>query len=191
VADLLYQVNAGDEICSVNEEWISFARANDGEPLLPPQVLGRSLWDFIGDPETKHIYRLLHDRVRTLSTPVRISFRCDGPERRRLLELDISPGPEHQLTYRVRTLREEDRPPVPLLDPRQPRSERFVTICGWCKRVATPSGAWLEVEDAVDALGLFAEALPPQLTHGICRQCSQGLYRTLKGESVASVAGRL
>ena len=191
MADLLYQLNAGDEISSVSEEWLSFARANDGEPLLPPQVLGRPLWDFIADAETQHIYRLLHARVRTLSTPVRISFRCDGPDRRRLLELDISPGSEHQLTYRVRTVREEDRPRVPLLDPQQPRSERFVTMCGWCKRVATPSGTWLEVEVAVDQLRLFAEPLPPQLTHGICRECSQQLTRTLKGDSIDPVLGNL
>lgn len=129
---LLYHLNARDEISSVNEEWLS----------------GRPLWDFIGDPATKHIYRLLHRRVRG-GSPVRVSFRCDGPQRRRLLELDISPGTEQQLVYRVRTVKQEDRLPVPLLDPHRPRSDRFVTMCGWCKRVAAPPIGWLEVEEAV------------------------------------------
>jgi hypothetical protein len=59
--DLLYYVNEKDEIASVSTEWLHFARANDGEVLLPPQILGRQLWDFIGDLETQHIYRLLYD----------------------------------------------------------------------------------------------------------------------------------
>lgn len=191
MSDLLYQLNASDEISLVNDEWLVFARANDGEPLLPPQILGRPLWDFIADVETQHIYRLLHRRVRTGGEPVRLSFRCDGPERRRLLELSISAGVEEGLIYRVRTVREEDRKRVPLLDPHRPRSETFVTMCGWCKRVAAPPHGWLEVEEAVTALSLFAEPRPPQLTHGICAQCSEGLDQALGGELVQPVLGPL
>jgi len=189
VPDLSYQLNARDEISSINEEWLSFARANDGESLLPPQILGRPLWDFIGDLETQHIYRLLHGRVRTQGAPVRFSFRCDGPGRRRLLELNISAGAEQGLIYRVRTVRQEDRKPVPLLDPHRPRSEMFVTMCGWCKRVAAPPRGWLEVEEAVAALSLFAEPRPPQLTHGICEECSQRLHEALSGEPVHPLLG--
>ena len=191
MSDLLYQLNASDEISSVNEEWLRFARANDGEPLLPPQVLGRPLWDFIGDLETQHIYRLLHRRVRTRGEPVRFSFRCDAPDRRRLLELSISAEGDQGLIYRVRTVREEERKPVPLLDPHRPRSETFVTMCGWCKRVSAPPRGWLEVEEAVDALSLFAEPRPPQLTHGICGQCSQSLQRVVGDEPAHAVLGRL
>jgi hypothetical protein len=191
VPDLLYHLNARDEISSINEEWLSFARANDGGSLLPPQILGRPLWDFIGDVETQHIYRLLHRRVRTRGAPLQFSFRCDGPGRRRLLELNISAAAEQGLTYRVRTVRQEDRTPVPLLDPHRLRSEMFVTMCGWCKRVAAPPRGWLEVEDAVTALSLFAEPHPPQLTHGICEECSESLHQALSDESVHPVLGRL
>jgi hypothetical protein len=191
VSDLLYHLNASDEISSVNEEWLRFAQANDGEPLLPPEVLGRSLWDFIGDLETQHIYRLLHRRVRTHGLPVRLSFRCDGPERRRLLELSISADVDQGLIYRVRTVGEEGREGVPLLATHRPRSETFVTMCGWCKRVSAPPHGWLEVEEAVAALSLFAEPRPPQLTHGICGQCRQSLDQATAGEPVHPVMGAL
>jgi hypothetical protein len=187
--DLQYQLNAQDQIASVNEEWASFAEANEGSTLRPPDVIGRQLWDFIGDVETRHIYRVLHGRVRTLGVAVRLSFRCDGPERRRLLQLDIAAGEQHELIYRVRTLKEELRPPVPLLEPRRPRSERLVTMCGWCKRVAVPTRGWLEVEEAVAALSLFAEPRPPQLTHGICEECSEGLHQALDGRRDGPVLG--
>jgi hypothetical protein len=190
VADILYHLNAQDEILSVNEEWYSFARANEGAPLLSPEVLGRPLWDFIGDLETQHIYRLLHRRVRSQGVPVQLCLRCDGPERRRLLELNISLAEDHGLTYRVRTLRLEDREPISLMDSDRPRSESFVTMCSWCKRVAVPSRGWLDVEEAVTALSLFSEPRLPQLTHGICGECSHGLHKALTSEPVHAAFGQ-
>jgi len=141
VSDLVYHLNARDEIAYVNEAWLSFARANQGEALVSPRILGRLLWDFIGDVDTQHVYRLLHRRVRTKGTPVRLCFRCDAPAVRRRLELEISPRDDQGLTYRVRTLSGQVRQPVPLLDPQRLRSERFVTMCSWCKRVGEPAGS--------------------------------------------------
>ena len=191
MSDLQYRLNAQDQISSVNQEWVSFAEANEGRTLLPPEILGRPLWDFIADVETQHIYRVIHRRVRTLRVPVRLSFRCDGPERRRLLQLDILAGDGLELLYRVRTLKEEIRPSVPLLDPRRPRSETFVTMCAWCKRIAASPRRWLEVEDGVAALGLFDETRPPQITHGVCEECTVSLHQTLEGSRDHPVLGAL
>lgn len=191
MSDLQYCVNAQDQISSVNEEWLSFAEANEGIALLRPEILGRSLWDFMGDLETRHIYGVLHRRVRTLGKPVQLSFRCDGPERRRLLQLEILPDRGEELRYRVRTLSQEIRPLVPLLDPQRPRAESFVTMCGWCKRVAVSPHRWLEVEQAVAALALFEEPRPPQLTHSVCEKCSESLHETLKGHRENPVLGGL
>jgi hypothetical protein len=191
VSDLLYELNARDEISSVSEEWLRFALANGGEPLGAAQILGRLLWDFIGDLETQHIYRLLHRRVRAGGAPVRLCFRCDAPDRRRLLDLEISAGSEGGLRYRVRTLREQERQPVALLEPYLPRSEDFVTICAWCERVAVPAHGWLEIEAAIAALPALAEARPPQLTHSVCEVCAQALHGALSEEPVRAVLGQL
>jgi hypothetical protein len=191
MSQLEYWVNADDQISSVNDEWLSFAEANEGRGLLPPGILGRSLWEFMGDMETRHIYGLLHTRVRTRELPVRLCFRCDGPERRRLLQLDILPERDQELLYRVRTLKQEHRAAVPLLDPQQPRQESFVSMCGWCKRVAVAPRGWLEVEEAIAALALFAQPHPPQLTHGVCEECKESLSDALDGRQDDLVLGRL
>jgi len=191
VSDLRYELNERDEISFVNEEWLRFALANDGESLRPTQILGRQLWDFMGDVETRHIYRLLHRRVRANGAPVRLCFRCDAPDRRRLLELDISAGMERRLVYRVRMLREQERQPVPVLEAQRPRSEHFVTICAWCERVAVPPDGWLEMEAAIAVLPVLAEARPPQLTHGVCEVCSQTLDGALGEGPVSAVLGQL
>jgi hypothetical protein len=190
-SDLLYELNARDEISSVNREWHRFALANEGALLDPVQILGRVLWDFIGDVETQHIYRLLHRRVRAGGAPVRLCFRCDAPDRRRLLELDISAGPELGLIYRVRTLREQERQPLALLEAHAPRSGEFVTICAWCERVAAPPHGWLEIEAAIAVLPRLTEPRPPQLTHGICEVCAQALHGALSEEPVHAVLGQL
>ena len=191
MSDLLYELNARDEISSVSEEWLRFALANGGELLDRTQILGRLLWDFIGDVETQHIYRLLHRRVRAGGAPVRLCFRCDAPNRRRLLDLGISAGSESGLMYRVRTLREQERQPMALLEPSPPRSEHFVTICAWCERVAVPAHGWLEIEAAIAVLPALAEPRPPQLTHGVCEGCAQALYGALGEEPVSAALAQL
>jgi hypothetical protein len=149
------------------------------------------LWDFIGDVETQHIYRLLHRRVRAGGAPVRLCFRCDAPDRRRLLDLGISAGSESRLIYRVRTLREQERQPVALLEQDHPRSEQFVTICAWCERLAVPAHGWLEIEAAIAVLPALAEPRPPQLTHGVCEVCAQALYGALSEEPVSAALAQL
>ena len=191
MSDLLYELNARDEISSVNEEWLCFALANGVEPLDPAQILGRPLWDFIGDVETQHIYRLLHRRVRASGASVQLCFRCDAPDRRRLLDLEISAGPEHGLTYRVRTLKEQERQPPALLEPHPRHPEHFVTLCAWCNRVAVPAHGWLEIEAAIAAMPVLAGPRPPNLTHGICEVCSQTFHAALDQEPVRVVFGQL
>lgn len=88
----------------VNEWWDSFAQENQGELLLASGILGRPLWEFISDMETRHIYRLLHRRVRSDGASIGISFRCDAPGRHRLLGLNISPLADECLEYRVSTI---------------------------------------------------------------------------------------
>lgn len=190
-SDLVYRLDRRDEIVWVNERWDPFAQENQGELLLAPGLLGRPLWEFISDMETRHIYRLLHHRVRSDGAPIGLSFRCDAPARRRLLGLNISLLPDEGLEYCVWTIEEVERDPVPLLDPHRFRSKEFVTMCGWCKRVHGGAAGWLEVEDAIEALSLFAEPLPPQVTHGVCEDCNRSLRRTTAGDTAGPVLGRV
>jgi hypothetical protein len=88
-------------------------------------------------------------------------------------------------------LKEQERQLVSLLEPRRPRSEHFVTICAWCERVAVPPHGWLPIEEAMAVRPLLAEPRPPQLTHGACESCVQGLHDAMSGETVSAVLGRL
>jgi hypothetical protein len=175
MADVLYHLNARDELVFVNQGWSDFAEANGAKAMQPMLVLRRSLWDFISDRTTKHIYRALFQRIREQAETIRLSFRCDSPAERRLLDLEMTALPAGGIQLQVHQIATSFREPMSLLDPSQPRSEELIRVCSWCKRVGMADELWLDVEDAVTGLGLFVDQLPPDLTHGICPDCRRGL----------------
>jgi hypothetical protein len=72
--------------------------------------------------------------------------------------------------FQTTIVRDEPRAEVGLMDPATPRSDAVLTICGWCMRVPV-SGKWLEIEEAVAALGLLEAPVMPGLSHGMCPVC--------------------
>jgi hypothetical protein len=176
--EIHYQMNDRDEIVFVNQAWDTFASANCGEFLTRRHVLGRPLWEYITDHTTRVLYQDILARVRS-GRSVRFNLRCDSPECRRLLEMDVSRGLNDVIEFRVRTLSQQAREPQPLFDSDRPHSNEFVRACGWCKKVVA-SGRWVEVEEAVLLLGLFERPILPDVTHGICEDCSSRMVATAR-----------
>ncbi len=182
--EIRYTLNDSDEIVAVNDDWDAFATANGAPHLAAGQVLGRSLWEFVTDDTTRLLYRDVLARVRR-DRAIRFTFRCDAPDCRRQLEMEVSGAPDGGTTFRVRTLAEETRPPQPLLDPAHPRSAQLLRACGWCKKVDL-DGRWVEVEEAVEAMGLFQHAELPQVTHGICDDCFARMSAAIEEAATAN-----
>lgn len=177
---IAYRIDAADRFASVNKAWAE-AAAGDGRPeLLPPGILGRSLWEAIGDPAAHQLYGALVGRVRAGAGPVSLVFRCDTPRQRRLLRLRIAATARQGVDFEARFLAVQDRPPVALLDRGARRSRQLLRICAWCKRVPMADGRWVEVEEALDRLDLLDAAVLPQLTHGICPACDATLDAALR-----------
>jgi len=174
-----YRVDGEDRIDQVSSEWLDFARENDAPDLDSEAVIGQSIFQFVSNEETRHLYGMILDRVRSRGNEVVVPFRCDGPSVRRFMELEVSPGPEGHVRFQGRIVREEKRQPVPLLDSSINRGDDFLKVCSWCKRVQA-EGEWLEVELAVERLELFSRQRLPQLTHGICDECGKSLRRSIK-----------
>ena len=178
-ADVAYSLDGDDRIVFVNAAWTAFAEANDGSHLLPPQILGRSLWEFIADSSTRQIYQITYRRVRAGAGPVTFPFRCDSPGMRRFLEMAITARPQARLDVRVRTLRLEARAPVSLLHPAAPRSSAVLRMCAWCKRIPDERGVWLEVEAALSELRLMAADPLPAISHGMCEECHASMLASV------------
>jgi hypothetical protein len=174
---IIYRVNNQDLIVFVNEEWDQFAAANGGAHLKADQVLNRSLWSFISDPTTKQLYRQIMKRIRD-GRSVRFSLRCDSPNCRRLLEMEVDLREGGAAEFVTRTLWEEDRKIPVLLEPSAARFADWLRVCSWCEKVCVGE-AWTEVEEAVTRLQLFEQSPMPSLTHGICEPCHHTMRKTI------------
>ena len=171
--EFVHRVDRNGRIRFVNDAWLAFAAENSWHTSAS-EVLSSPLMEYISDPETQHIYRLLMERVRKKGDQVRFRYRCDSPDCRRLLEMRIHHDRAlEQVEFRSRVLHAERRDPVTLLDfGLAGRTDSLLTVCSWCKAVEIDH-AWVEVEQAVQRLGLLAAQALPQISHGICPTCSE------------------
>jgi hypothetical protein len=170
----VHRIDAEGRICFVNDAWLAFADEN-GWRTSAADLLGTPLNTRIAGAEPRHIYRLLIDRVRHAGHPARFAYRCDSPDLRRFMEMRISALSDGQVEFCSRVLRLEPRERIRVLDSAlRQRSEEVLQMCSWCKAVfAQP--AWLDLEEAVQRLGILAEAALPRISHGICPTCSERL----------------
>lgn len=174
-ANVTYTVDALDRIQAMGGDWDRFARDNQGEHLIGPGVLGRSIWDFLGSPDVKGVYRALFTQARNETETIRMPFRCDSPEELRELELTIKPEADGSLAVTSRTLRVQPRShPVHLLDSRLPRTSELLSMCAWCKRVSM-EGEWWDLDDAVAHFRILDDVPLPGVTHGICPTCDDSM----------------
>jgi hypothetical protein len=168
-----YELDAELRIRAVDLAWSEFARANSApELVVPPGPMGQAVFGYIQDATTVHLYQRLFERVLRTRLPVAFPFRCDSPEVRRFLEMEIRPSPSSGLQLQTRVVRLEPRAPSPLLDQAVRRDRSLLRMCSWCKALDV-GGQWCEVEEALVALGLFERELLPTITHGICAPCQQ------------------
>jgi hypothetical protein len=177
-----YCIDADDRLVEFNDGWTTFAEANDGQHLHPSQIQGRRLWDFIDDPTTNNLYHTMVQRLRKGGPAIHFQFRCDSPERRRLLAMEMTADFSGLVRFSVTCVCEEPSSTGTSLAALQPAAEHLVNMCGWCKRVQLPSGEWVDAEAAIQTLGIFSTVAPPGLTHGMCPECYASIMDSLDRE---------
>jgi len=175
-------IDRDDRMVFVDPQWLLFAVQNNAPELCEKTVLGRVLWDFIYDKETRHIYRILVGDVRRDKEIITVPFRCDSPDLIRVMEMQMMPMTEQGVRFDSLLLSEQARPAVRLLDPSQERSGELLTICSWCKKVRLPDNGWVEAQEAVKRLGLFADMPLPDLSHGVCPACNDIVFGKKRGK---------
>lgn len=174
---LRYRVDARDTLDFVSPEWDLFAAANDGEAALSFRVLGTTLWDHVSDGTSRELYRLVLARARK-GTRILFDLRCDAPDVRRRLAMEVTPGPDGAVEFRTRILTEEPRFAAPVLHSAGGDEPAALLACSWCNRFLVDS-SWEEIEVAAASLKLFDRTPPPLVSHGICEPCSQEMLRSM------------
>jgi hypothetical protein len=166
---IVYCIDSENRIDRVSENWNTFARANDAPELVDTAVVGRPLFSYITDAETRHLVHLLIARVRA-GHAISVPFRCDAPDRRRRMRLTMTAAGDGHVLFHSAVVSEEPRAPQALLDVHYARRPEWLKICSWCKRVEIDDD-WVEVDEAVSRRELLGSNAPPQITHGICPPC--------------------
>lgn len=172
MSTFLYVIDHMDRIVSMSSNWLSFAARNDaGESCHPDRIINQQIWSFIQGYETRHVYEICINNVRNHQKTIVLPFRCDAPDLRRYLELEISPLPRGHVQLTSRIIREEPRETVKLLQTGKPKLFDFITMCSMCKKIQVAENVWFETEEAIARLGLFELEVLPQISHGLCQDC--------------------
>lgn len=184
-----YVTDADGRIVEVDETWQVFAREN-GAPELAEQWYGLSIWSAMADDGTRSVLRHLVERAAR-GAPVWFTFRCDSPTLERWLVMRIAPArrPEGGFEFTSILLRDA---PVDEPDgqgrasgdghghsvaggPATPGAlselPPHIRICSWCERAHTGDG-WVELDAYVRERNVFDGSGVPDVTHGLCPECS-------------------
>lgn len=168
----IHIIDKQDRIIRVSGNWLLFAQENQaGESCHPDVIISRSIWEFIDGIETRHFYEIILKTVRARNKAVVLPFRCDSPEKRRHLELTITPVQQEQVEFASITILEELRDSVEVLKLGAPRTDELIKMCSMCKKVVLSDDTWVEVEAAVVSLKLFEKGKLPRISHGLCNEC--------------------
>jgi len=132
--------------------------------------VGTLLLDHVDGPAVREFVGRLLEAARRMARPVEFAYRCDSPDRRRFMRLRLEPASDGSLAIRSWIEREEARAPMVLLDPAAARSEDFVRVCAWCRRIEA-EGEWIALEEAIEHRDLLAREPVPDITHTICPEC--------------------
>ena len=167
----IYRIDQEDNIVYVNQEWLEFAKENSPGSFKDEYVINKSLWKYIANDKVQHLYKIVFNRVRDGVRISRLPFRCDSPECRRFMEMDLFRAKGSEVQIESRILKQEFREPIALLSNFRDCSNEILTICSFCKKIRIDESTWTEVEEAMKRLRLYEVWPLPQISHGACETC--------------------
>ena len=176
-----YEINASDVIVGVNDAWQSFAVANSAQHIMRDHVLGRSLWDFISDDTTRLVYDIVLRQVRDGGRS-EFEYRCDSPDRKRLMQMTISPGYAGHVAFESATICVE-RHPAP-----STAAASLARCCGWCKRAHAEGHGWLEVGASGEGSAVDGSGRAPAITNGMCSDCYRRVLNSVDESTRATAS---
>lgn len=178
-AEFIWSIDDRDRILGVDDAWLEFALQNNAPHLTRQAVLLHPIWDFISGMETRHLYEILFRKVRDSQAPIRAPFRCDSPENRRFMTMEIRPLPQRALEFQCTLIRLEPRGTSVRLCS-SPNSSRLIYFCSWCNKAQESDGSWMELDAAIRSLRLLEETYPYRISHGLCPACFESVSRLVK-----------
>ncbi|MTI23323.1 hypothetical protein E1176_20005 [Fulvivirga sp. RKSG066] len=173
-----YWLDEDNKIIDTNSYWNSFAMDNDGGKVLRDRVIGKHLFGYIADDNTRMLLDTLISRVRHTKKEMTRPYRCDSPQRKRFMEMKIIPQEDGKICVENRILREEEL--AERRDFKTVKNEKgqpFLKRCSVCNRVNDKTG-WYE-PDHPHVSKYFTKGKPTFVAYSVCSDCQQDLKNRL------------
>ena len=154
---LSYRIEAIDRLVEFSSNWDAWAEENDGNDIGMDSVMHHVIFDYIAGETCRQIYRSLIRRLRNDHVESTFKFRCDSPDLRRFMLMQMTREKENGVLFSTSVLKVESRPIVSMLDYRVPRNQQVLTICSLCQKVKTSSEKWLEIEELIADQEMFQQ----------------------------------
>lgn len=168
--DIQYSIDKNDCLVDLNDNWDLFAVENGSDNLNKSAVYGIPIWNFISGDETKYVHQVLLKRVKSKGSIKNLAFRCDSPECKRFMAMDISCKEDGLITFRCKLIKTEARN-LPSFSSNSGNNKHFIRMCSWCNKIDIGQEEWVEIEDAVNRLELLEKDQLPAFTHTMCNVC--------------------
>lgn len=155
-----------------------------GEPMSGcGHAVGTSVFSIVQGEPVRQSYRMLHEAAWSgRADSFGFAYRCDAPDVERHMFMSISRIAEaadaEAVLYQSIVINEVQRPPLPLFAFELHASsatdtDRMVTLCSYCQKVAWPAGSTCPQREWVDAVEFYRRGgrSDAVVSHGICEAC--------------------
>lgn len=158
-APVVYSIDSDNLITDVNAAWGDFLSENS--EIGAPDILGRSLLDFVSGKVTRQFWLRQFDLARERGA-LSVEYRCDAPGLKRWMRMELRRIEGNGLRIFNELLASEKRPaPVYFLPATQRGKDTFI-CCSLCSRIKD-ADRWCEPDGRVSTY---------RVTYGLCQDCA-------------------
>lgn len=164
----IYFIDDNLRIINVGGEWDEFAINNEGDDIVFSKIEGKSLLNYIkGDP-TKMWIQTIIQLVKLKEEPIERPYRCDSPEIKRYMSMNISAESKYVLKFEHKILKVEPKTQTTLIKHFDNKSiTNIYKRCSICGKILF-SGKWKE-PDADQSINISKF----KVIYTVCGDCSR------------------
>ncbi|MEL6105314.1 MAG: hypothetical protein AAFU85_04730 [Planctomycetota bacterium] len=166
-----YAIDGQDRLIHVDESWSAFAESNEGgRTLRPESVIGRSLWEYIRDPQLQMCYKRLLEIVRGSDRPLDFEFRCDSPLFQRHMRMTMRRENNECVTFECST-EQTIRQKAIVRIAAGSSVGKSCKRCSLCNLFQIEEDVWGEADELVQRCKVMNRPTPPTIIWTVCPGC--------------------
>lgn len=166
-----YWLDKDNVIVDTNDYWDTFAEDNDGKAVLKPNVIGKKLLTFISSDATRMLVEALVNNARITKETKFREYRCDSPNKKRFMEMRITPLDNGMICVENEILKEET-----LTESRhfvtRGEGKPFLKRCSVCNKINDQTG-WYEPDHP--KLARHFKDSPAYIAYSVCSNCNESM----------------